>query len=68
MTEAKATLPVIEHYAARLDDVFAGLYLQQLRLKFDQQIPVWESITVIRGVDQIVRRANQRQTVILVDT
>jgi SAM-dependent methyltransferase len=42
LTEAKATLPVIEHDLARLDDVFAGVHLQQLRLKHDQQVPIWE--------------------------
>jgi hypothetical protein len=42
MTEAKATLPIIEHDEARLDDVFAALNLQQIRLKHDQQVPVWE--------------------------
>jgi hypothetical protein len=42
MTEAKATLPIIEHIDARLDDVFAALNLQQIRLKHDQQVPVWK--------------------------
>ncbi len=42
MTEAKATLPMLEHNDVRLDDVFAALSLQQIRLKHDQQIPVWE--------------------------
>jgi SAM-dependent methyltransferase len=42
MTEAKATLPMIEHNHVRLDDVFAALNLQQIRLKHDQQVPVWE--------------------------
>ena len=42
MTEAKATLPMIEHNDARLDDVFAALNLQQIRLRHDQQVPVWE--------------------------
>ena len=42
MTEAKATLPMIEHNDARLDDVFAALNLQQIRLRNDQQVPVWE--------------------------
>jgi hypothetical protein len=42
MMEAKATLPMIEYNDPRLDDVFAALNLQQIRLKHDQQIPVWK--------------------------
>ena len=42
MAEAKATLPVIEHVEFQLDDVFAALNMQQIRLKHDQQVPVWE--------------------------
>ena len=42
IAEAKATLPIIEYDGPRLDDVFAALNLQQIRLKHDQQIPVWE--------------------------
>jgi protein-L-isoaspartate O-methyltransferase len=45
MTEAKATLPIVGHVEARLDDVFAALNLQQIRLKHDQQVPVWEPNT-----------------------
>jgi hypothetical protein len=41
MTEAKATLPIIGK-AEHLGDVFAAVGLQQLRLKNDQQAPVWE--------------------------
>jgi hypothetical protein len=41
MTEAKATLPTIEQGGVHLDDVFAALNLQQIRLKHDQQVPVW---------------------------
>ena len=41
MTEAKATLPMIEDNNARLDDVFTALNSQKIRLKYDQQIPVW---------------------------
>ena len=44
ITEAKATLPVIERDGARLDDVFAAVNLQQLRLKNDQQVPVWDLV------------------------
>jgi len=40
--EANATLPLIEYDHASLDDVFTALNLQQIRLKHDQQIPVWE--------------------------
>jgi hypothetical protein len=49
MTEAKATLPMIEDNDARLDDVFAALSLQQIRLKYDQQVPVWEPHPVHRA-------------------
>jgi hypothetical protein len=45
MTEAKASLPMIDHDNARLDDVFAAMSLQQLRLKNDQQVPLWEPNT-----------------------
>jgi SAM-dependent methyltransferase len=48
MTEAKATLPMIDHNDARLDDVFAALNLQQIRLKHDQQVPVWEPNGILR--------------------
>ena len=40
MTEARATLPIVET-KPRLDDVFAAVNMQQLRLKNDQQVPVW---------------------------
>jgi SAM-dependent methyltransferase len=41
-TEAKATLPIVAKAELQLDDVFAAVNLQQLRLKNDQQVPVWE--------------------------
>jgi SAM-dependent methyltransferase len=41
MTEVKATLPIIEQGEVHLDDVFAALNLQQIRLKHDQQVPEW---------------------------
>jgi SAM-dependent methyltransferase len=41
-TEANATLPMIECVHPRIEDVFAALNMQQIRLKHDQQIPVWE--------------------------
>jgi hypothetical protein len=41
MTEAGATLPVVEKDRAVLDDIFAAVNLQQIRLKHDQQIPIW---------------------------
>jgi hypothetical protein len=47
MTEAKATLPIIGRAEPRLDDVFAGVNLQQLRLRYDQQVPVWEPDTAV---------------------
>jgi hypothetical protein len=42
MTEAKATLPMIENNDSSIDDIFSALNLQQIRLKHDQQVPVWE--------------------------
>jgi hypothetical protein len=42
MTEVRATLPIVGKPEPRLDDVFAAVNLQQLRLKSDQQVPVWE--------------------------
>jgi hypothetical protein len=43
ITEARATLPLLgQQNAANLDDVYAALTLQQARLKYDQQVPVWE--------------------------
>ena len=42
MTEVRATLPVIEHIESKLDDVFVALNLQQMRLRHDQQVPVWD--------------------------
>jgi SAM-dependent methyltransferase len=41
ITEAAATLPSAG-VAASLDDIFSAASLQQVRLKNDQQIPVWE--------------------------
>jgi hypothetical protein len=41
MTEAEATLPNLSE-GASLDDLFSAVTLQQMRLKSDQQIPVWE--------------------------
>ncbi len=52
MTEARATLPVVKDVEFKLDDVFAALNLQQLRLKYDQQVPVWDPRLVkIRDID-----------------
>jgi SAM-dependent methyltransferase len=42
MTEARATLPLLGPNEDRLDDVFSAVALQQARLKYDQQIPVWD--------------------------
>jgi hypothetical protein len=42
MTEARATLPMVGGIEPSLDDVFAAVNLQQLRLRNDQQVPVWE--------------------------
>jgi hypothetical protein len=33
---------MIDQNDAQLDDVFAALNLLQIRLKHDQQVPVWE--------------------------
>jgi hypothetical protein len=38
MIEVKATLPIIEQGEVHLDDVFAALNLQWIRLKHDQQV------------------------------
>ena len=39
--EARASLPIVDAEHFELDDVFAGLTLQRLRLKHDQQVPEW---------------------------
>ena len=41
MNEARAGLPAMPHESDRLEDVFAGLALQRLRLSHDQQVPAW---------------------------
>ena len=40
-TEARATLPSLDAAAVTPDEVFSGLLLQQMRLRHDQQAPVW---------------------------
>ena len=40
--EARATLPSIDAAMVTADEVFSGLLLQQMRLRHDQQAPVWE--------------------------
>jgi len=35
-------LPSIDAAAVTPDEVFSGLLLQQMRLRHDQQAPVWE--------------------------
>jgi len=42
VTEARASLPTINASEIKLEDIFAGLELRRLRLKHDQQVPVWE--------------------------
>jgi hypothetical protein len=42
--EAKASLPIIGDQTPSLGDVFGAIVLQRLRLKHDQQIPVWEPV------------------------
>ena len=41
MNEARAGLPAMPDHSDRLEDVFAGLALQRLRLCHDQQVPEW---------------------------
>jgi hypothetical protein len=41
MNEARAGLPAMPDEGDRLEDVFAGLALQRLRLSYDQQVPEW---------------------------
>jgi SAM-dependent methyltransferase len=41
-TEAIATLPIAVREKPGLDDVFDGLSLQQVRLRNDQQAPLWD--------------------------
>ena len=41
MNEARAGLPAMPDEGDRLEDVFAGLALQRLRLSHDQQVPDW---------------------------
>jgi len=49
LIEATATLPMIERDGAcGLSELFAALNLQQIRLRHDQQIPVWDPETAMR--------------------
>ena len=41
MNEARAGLPAMPNESDGLEDVFAGLALQRLRLSHDQQVPQW---------------------------
>jgi CRISPR/Cas system Type II protein with McrA/HNH and RuvC-like nuclease domain len=41
-TEARATLPGIGRSICGNDDIFSGLILQQMRLRHDQQAPLWD--------------------------
>jgi hypothetical protein len=41
-TEARASLPCLTPAALTPDEVFSGLLTQHLRLRHDQQAPVWE--------------------------
>lgn len=43
MNEARAGLPAMPDDGDRLEDVFAGLSLQRLRLSHDQQVPEWNA-------------------------
>lgn len=42
LIEARATLPLLGSGDDRSDDVFSAVAVQQARLKYDQQIPVWD--------------------------
>jgi len=48
ITEAKATLPIVGPAQPRLEDLFAAMTLQQIRLKHDQQVPIWEPAQEVR--------------------
>ena len=41
--EAAASLPSVSLSARNLEDVFAGVSLQRMRLKHDQQVPEWSA-------------------------
>ena len=49
MTEAEATLPMISGSASGLDDVFDAVGMQQVRLRADQGVGVWEGLMVAIG-------------------
>jgi hypothetical protein len=40
--EARATLPTVGASLVVREDVFSGLMLQQMRLRHDQQAPLWD--------------------------
>jgi hypothetical protein len=42
MNEARAGLPAMPGDSNRLEDIFASLALQRLRLSHDQQVPDWD--------------------------
>ena len=42
MIEAKASLPAFGSSETNLDDLFTAVGFQALRLKNDQQVPVWD--------------------------
>ena len=45
IVEARSTLPTLRSSTASPEDIFAAVALQQVRLKHDQQVPVWEPET-----------------------
>ena len=46
--EAAASLPGVAHASDRLDDYYAGLALQRVRLKHNQQAPEWTGERYLR--------------------
>jgi SAM-dependent methyltransferase len=42
--EVRASLPTVKQVEFRLDDLFAALTVQRLRIKHDQQVPEWSPV------------------------
>ncbi len=55
--EARSSLPSIPEGPIALDDVFAGVMLQRIRLRQDQGVPEWE------GPDATTGSAAPRQAI-----
>jgi hypothetical protein len=41
MTEARVSLPLLNQGETNLEAVFDAVSAQQVRLKHDQQVPIW---------------------------